>query len=58
MAIERKVRCIRGSGTAALEDVWETMAAQGWRLVSSASAAASPIDVMVWMFFERDVPEE
>jgi hypothetical protein len=28
---------------------------QGWRLISSTSAAVNPVDVYVWMFFERDV---
>jgi hypothetical protein len=57
VSVERTIRCIRGSGTLELEHVWDAMAAQGWRLIGSTSAAASPIDVYVWLFFERATSE-
>jgi hypothetical protein len=58
MATERKVRCIRDSGTAELERVWNAMVKDGWRLVASTSCAAGALDVFVWLFFERDISND
>jgi hypothetical protein len=54
---EYKIRRIDGSGTDQLERICNDLARDGWRLVSTAAAATGPIDVFVWLFFEREKPD-
>jgi hypothetical protein len=51
---EYKIRRVEGSGTGDLERICNELARDGWRLVSTAAAAAGALDVYVWLFFERE----
>jgi hypothetical protein len=51
---EYAVRMDETGGTAEAEDICNRMAADGWRLVSTAAASAGALKVSVYLFFERE----
>ncbi len=53
--IEYDVRSLETGDTAALVNVCNAHAKEGWRLVSTAAANAGGITVRVYLFFERQV---
>jgi hypothetical protein len=53
--VEYRVRATKAGDTAEAEAVCNGMAAEGWRLVSTAAANAVAPNVVLYLFFEREV---
>jgi hypothetical protein len=57
---EYKVRSIETNGTADIERMWNELAQDGWRLVSTAAVDGGGTAARVWLFLEREakIPSE
>ena len=56
--IAYRVRTLETDGAEAVEEACNSMARDGWRLVSTAAESVDALKTRVWLFFEREVTND
>ena len=55
---EYKVRRVKGDGTGDIERICNEHEEDDWRLISKSAEDMGVLRVRVWLFFQREVPDE